>query len=143
MTSRPIIYERRSSHIFRRLFTSKTKGTLASHAHIIAASAPPAEITFSRCTLIASSNHSTSRKYNATQGSIPKVLRKQWSYARGQAYVLFEHRAHAVKATTQNRNVRAIHRMSQVASSVFEILCLALMIVSSRFALLLAVFLLL
>lgn len=53
-------------------------------------------------------------KYNATQDSLWKVLRKQYTYARGQAYVLLRYGGQAVKITTRNRNVRAIHRLSQV-----------------------------
>jgi GT2 family glycosyltransferase len=53
-------------------------------------------------------------KYNATQDSLWKVLRKQYTYARGQAYVLLRYGWDAVKVTTRNRNTRAFHRMSQV-----------------------------
>ena len=53
-------------------------------------------------------------KYNATQDSLWKVLRKQYTYARGQAYVLLRYGWDAVKVTTRNRNARAVHRLSQV-----------------------------
>lgn len=53
-------------------------------------------------------------KYNGTQDSLWKVLRKQMSYAQGQMYVLLKYRAGAVRATTRNRNMRAFHRLSQV-----------------------------
>lgn len=55
-----------------------------------------------------------SSKYNGTQDSLWKVLRKQFSYAQGQMYVLAKYRGDAIKATTTNRNARACHRMSQV-----------------------------
>jgi glycosyltransferase involved in cell wall biosynthesis len=60
-------------------------------------------------------------KYNGTQDSIGKVLRKQWTYARGQAYILLEYGSHAVKKTTSNRNVRVVHRISQLLGSALEI----------------------
>ena len=63
-----------------------------------------------------------SAQYNATQDSLWKILRKQRTYARGQGYVLWEYGSHAVKLTTRNRNVRAVHRMSQVLVSGSELL---------------------
>lgn len=55
-------------------------------------------------------------KYNGTQDSLGKVLRKQVTYARGQAYVLLRHGVNAVRVTTRNRNARAIHRLSQLVT---------------------------
>jgi GT2 family glycosyltransferase len=60
-------------------------------------------------------------KYNGTQDSLWKVLRKQMSYAQGQMYVLLKYRAVAVRATTRNRNMRALHRMSQVLVTAFAL----------------------
>lgn len=53
-------------------------------------------------------------KYNGTQDSLWKVLRKQFSYAQGQMYVLAKYRTDAIRTTTANRNARALHRLSQV-----------------------------
>jgi GT2 family glycosyltransferase len=60
-------------------------------------------------------------KYNGTQDSLWKVLRKQSSYARGQAYVLLKYGYHAVKLTTNNRNSRAFHRLSQLLCGVLMV----------------------
>jgi len=65
-------------------------------------------------------------KYNGTQDSLWKVLKKQWSYARGQAYVLLKHGRHAVKLNSQNRNDRLFHRMSQIVFSTLEVLMVGL-----------------
>lgn len=64
-------------------------------------------------------------KYNGTQDSLWKVLRKQSSYARGQAYVLLKYGCHSIKLTTSNRNVRALHRLSQLLCGVFVFLLFA------------------
>lgn len=53
-------------------------------------------------------------QYNGTQDSLWKVLRKQFSYAQGQMYVLIKYRTDAIRPTTANRNARALHRLSQV-----------------------------
>ena len=55
-------------------------------------------------------------KHNGTQDSLGKVLRKQVTYARGQAYVLLRHGVNAVRVTTRSRNARAIHRLSQLVT---------------------------
>jgi GT2 family glycosyltransferase len=60
-------------------------------------------------------------KYNGTQDSLWKVLRKQSSYARGQAYVLLKYGFHAVKLTTNNRNSRALHRLTQLLCGVLMV----------------------
>jgi len=66
-------------------------------------------------------------KYNGTQDSLWKVLRKQFSYAQGQMYVLAKYPADAVRPTTANRNARAAHRLLQVAfaSSVAGLVAIA------------------
>lgn len=63
--------------------------------------------------------------YNATQDSVRKVLRKQFTYARGQAYVLLRHGLSAVRITTRNRNSRAMHRLSQVLTVIALLALLA------------------
>lgn len=66
--------------------------------------------------------------YNATQDSLYKVLRKQFTYARGQAYVLLRHGFSALRVTTRNRNSRVLHRGSQLLTiaSLFGLLALVL-----------------
>jgi len=63
-------------------------------------------------------------KFSSTQDSVWKVLNKQRTYARGQAYVLLEHGLAAMQATTRNRNQRAIHRIGQL----LYVCCLAFII---------------
>ena len=53
-------------------------------------------------------------KFSYTQDSIWKVLNKQRTYARGQSYVLVEHGFAALRSTTRNRNLRAMHRAGQL-----------------------------
>ncbi|PAW77360.1 MAG: hypothetical protein B9S32_11460 [Verrucomicrobia bacterium Tous-C9LFEB] len=55
--------------------------------------------------------------YNQTQDSLIKVLRKQRSYAAGQAYVLLTYGSHAVKTSTAARNHRAMHRFLQLLTA--------------------------
>jgi len=56
-------------------------------------------------------------KYNGTQDSLWKVLRKQFFYAQGQMYVLLKYGTFAIRTTTSNRNLRAFHRLSQVVAA--------------------------
>lgn len=67
-------------------------------------------------------------KYNGTQDTLWKVLRKQFSYAQGQMYVLAKYPVDAVRPTTSNRNARVVHRLTQVvfASSLAGVVAIAL-----------------
>lgn len=56
-------------------------------------------------------------KFNATQDSIRKVIRKQFTYARGQGYIFFTHRLKAVRSSTANRNRRVLHRLGQIVTA--------------------------
>jgi GT2 family glycosyltransferase len=62
-----------------------------------------------------------SSKYNGTQDSLWKVLRKQFSYAQGQMYVLMKYGTYAFRTTTRNRNLRAWHRLSQVVTTLLTL----------------------
>ena len=53
--------------------------------------------------------------FTKTSDSLGKVLYKQRTYARGQAYVMLKFRGNAFSATTQNRKERARHRLQQIA----------------------------
>ena len=82
-------------------------------------------------------------KYNGTQDTLWKVLRKQSSYARGQAYVLLKYGFHAVRLTTKNRNSRAFHRLSQLLCGVLMVSLLAASFLFSWLGLILCLFLIL
>jgi cellulose synthase/poly-beta-1,6-N-acetylglucosamine synthase-like glycosyltransferase len=53
--------------------------------------------------------------FSATQDTIWKVLNKQRTYARGQAFVIAKHKGGVFARTTRNRNLRMIHRIGQLA----------------------------
>jgi len=55
--------------------------------------------------------------FGGTQDSVAKVIRKQRTYARGQAMILLRHGRAAVQSSTKNRNSRAWFRMAQVATA--------------------------
>lgn len=55
---------------------------------------------------------------NGTQDSLWKVLRKQFTYAKGQAYILLTYGLYAVKPSTRERNYRVFHRASQLISTL-------------------------
>lgn len=72
--------------------------------------------------------------YNRTQDSIAKVLRKQRSYAAGQAYILLTYGNHAIKSSSAARNHRAVHRLLQLLTASGTVLCLALSLFQAEFA---------
>lgn len=55
--------------------------------------------------------------FGGTQDSVAKVIRKQRTYARGQAMILLRHGRAAVRSSTRNRNARAWFRLAQVATA--------------------------
>jgi glycosyltransferase involved in cell wall biosynthesis len=55
--------------------------------------------------------------FSGTSDSLKKILRKQRTYARGQAYVVLHYRKDAMLRTSANRNHRAMHRAMQLAFS--------------------------
>ncbi len=71
--------------------------------------------------------------YNQTQDSILKVLRKQRTYACGQAYVLVTYGIHAIRGTTAARNWRALHRLAQLFISGAVILFVFLSLLNPLF----------
>lgn len=64
--------------------------------------------------------------FSATQDSLKKVLRKQYTYARGQAYILLKHGTGSLKPGNKNRDHRALHRSSQIGSALLLWLLLLL-----------------
>jgi glycosyltransferase involved in cell wall biosynthesis len=52
--------------------------------------------------------------FNETSSSLWKILNKQRTYARGQAYVMLKFGRRAFSRTTSNRRSRAFHRMTQL-----------------------------
>lgn len=52
--------------------------------------------------------------FGGTQNSVAKVIRKQRTYARGQAFITLKYGIKSVSASTANRNARAIHRVLQL-----------------------------
>jgi glycosyltransferase involved in cell wall biosynthesis len=55
--------------------------------------------------------------FSGTSDSFRKVLRKQRTYARGQAYIILRYRKDAVMKNSANRNNRAMHRACQLGAS--------------------------
>jgi cellulose synthase/poly-beta-1,6-N-acetylglucosamine synthase-like glycosyltransferase len=55
-------------------------------------------------------------KFSTTQDSLKKVFNKQRTYARGQAYILLKHGKNSIKKSSNNRDIRVIHRALQVVS---------------------------
>lgn len=58
-------------------------------------------------------SHFTSA-FGGTQDTVRKVMRKQRTYARGQAFIAVKYGRKAYESTTSNRNLRAWHRFSQL-----------------------------
>ncbi len=77
-------------------------------------------------------------KFSGTQDSIRKVLKKQRTYARGQAYILMKFREQAVVNSSANRNFRVNHRLSQLLSALAVWALLPLAIFNRHARLLLA-----
>lgn len=63
--------------------------------------------------------------FGGTQDSVRKVLRKQRTYARGQALLSLRHGRRMVTASNANRNARALHRLVQLAMAFFDFFLLA------------------
>lgn len=55
--------------------------------------------------------------FGGTQDSVKKVINKQRTYARGQALIALRHGYRTFGKTTQNRNVRSVHRALQLLST--------------------------
>lgn len=55
--------------------------------------------------------------FGGTQDTVRKVIRKQRTYARGQAFIVLKYGRQAYESTTANRNRRARHRFAQLAST--------------------------
>ncbi|MBR3584259.1 MAG: glycosyltransferase [Kiritimatiellae bacterium] len=72
--------------------------------------------------------------FGGTQDSVCKVLRKQRTYARGQALLSLRHGRRMLAASNANRNARALHRLVQLAMafSVFLLLASVLSAVACR-----------
>jgi GT2 family glycosyltransferase len=64
-------------------------------------------------------------RQNGTQDSVAKVLRKQFTYAKGQAYILLQYKSLAFRRTTRDRDLRALHRGSQVVTTLAYIATIA------------------
>lgn len=66
--------------------------------------------------------------FTGTSDSIKKVLRKQRTYARGQAYVVIKYGLGVFADTTPNRKLRARHRLGQLvfAAGLFITLAFAI-----------------
>lgn len=69
--------------------------------------------------------------FGGTQDSVAKVLRKQRTYARGQALIFLRHRRNMVNASNANRNARAFHRLAQLVTALLLSLLLAAAVIAA------------
>lgn len=78
-------------------------------------------------------------KYSGTQDSLFKVINKQRTYARGQAYVILSHGWPAFKTSKGNRERRALHRLGQLLHSFVLVMAAILSFFSPIAAIMLAI----
>lgn len=65
--------------------------------------------------LVQDSTSGFTSAFGGTQNSVAKVIRKQRTYARGQAFITLKYGMQSVSVSTANRNARALHRILQLA----------------------------
>lgn len=71
-------------------------------------------------TLMQDTNARFVSAFGGTQDQVWKVIRKQRTYARGQAMILWKHGRNAYQTSTTNRNRRARHRLFQLLCAAVE-----------------------
>lgn len=69
--------------------------------------------------------------FGGTQDSVRKVLRKQRTYARGQALLVLRHGSHIFAVSNANRNARAFHRLVQLVMAMLGFSLLASVLVAA------------
>ncbi|MDR0994219.1 MAG: glycosyltransferase [Verrucomicrobiota bacterium] len=82
--------------------------------------------------LVQDSSSRFTSAFGGTQDTVAKVIRKQRTYARGQAFIALKYGKKAYERTTPNRNHRAWHRVFQL---FFTALGFAMLVLSMGFPL--------